>query len=130
MIIGKNSAIKGFTLLVWAAALLVSLIGCIITKNLFFIISGAVATAAGALAVWLKFKELSGGEKTASTENRKGNLWYGLALMLFGLFTMLSLVGCIVTGIWLFIVAGLIAAAMNGYSLYNTDKEWSYGKKN
>lgn len=52
MIIGKNSAIKGFALLFWAACIIVALIGCITTGTWVFIVAAVIASAMNGWALY------------------------------------------------------------------------------
>ena len=52
MIIGKNSAIKGFALLFWAVCIIVALIGCISTGKWFFIAPSIIASAMNGWALY------------------------------------------------------------------------------
>ena len=66
MIIGKNSAIKGFALLFWAVCIIVALIGCITTGTWIFIVASVIASAMSCWAlydVWTMLSEDSKGEQ-------------------------------------------------------------------
>ena len=63
-----------------------------------------------------------------ATENKIKNLSSVIVLILWGLFTILSLIGCIVTCKLIFIVSGAVSASVNGYLLYCMYKAWKSGE--
>lgn len=58
----------------------------------------------------------------------KNSALKGFALFFWAICILVSLIGCITTGKWVFIVASIIASAMNGWALYAVWTIWSKKK--
>lgn len=60
MFVGKYSALKGFSLFFYVVCMIMTLVGCITTGDIFFIIPAILVTAAGYYAMQVVVKHWNG----------------------------------------------------------------------